>query len=271
MPELPEVETTCRGITPHISGQAVQSVTLRQRKLRWPVPAVIKKCLPGQRIERVSRRGKYLLLHTAAGTLILHLGMSGSLRIAHRKDPVEKHDHVDIVFTDNCILRLRDPRRFGAVLWTTDAPQAHKLIRSLGPEPLTDEFDADYLFQHSRKRQIAIKTFIMDSKIVAGVGNIYANEALFQAGIRPTTAAGRVSWQRYQHLVTSIKTVLHAAIKAGGTTLRDFSNGTGEPGYFQQELQIYGRAGKTCKTCGATIKLIQQAQRATYYCTRCQR
>lgn len=271
MPELPEVETTCRGITPHITGQIVQAVVIRQRKLRWPIPPTIKRLLPGQRIDQVSRRGKYLLLNTAVGTLILHLGMSGSLRIARQSETVEKHDHVDIVFSKNCILRLRDPRRFGAVLWTSRSPYLHKLIRSLGPEPLSDEFNADMLFQRSRNRKIAIKSFIMDSKVVVGVGNIYANEALFQAGIRPTTPAGRVSLARYQRLVIAIKTVLAAAIEAGGTTLRDFTNGEGKPGYFQQKLQIYGRAGENCTTCGTHIKMIQQAQRATYYCTHCQR
>lgn len=271
MPELPEVETTLRGIAPHIVGKIVQAVVIRQHKLRWPIPPTVKRLLPGQRIDQVTRRGKYLLLHTAAGTLILHLGMSGSLRITRQRDAVEKHDHVDIVFDENCILRLRDPRRFGAVLWTSRSPHSHKLIRSLGPEPLSDEFNAATLFQQSRKRKIAIKPFIMDSKIVVGVGNIYANEALFQAGIRPTTPAGRVSLARYQRLLVAIKAVLSAAIKSGGTTLRDFTNGEGKPGYFQQKLQVYGRAGENCTNCGTHIKLIQQAQRATYYCPHCQR
>lgn len=271
MPELPEVETTCRGITPHLCGKTVQAVVIRQSQLRWPIPAALRRQLPGQRIDEISRRGKYLLLHTAAGTLIIHLGMSGSLRIATQADAVEKHDHVDIVFGRDCILRLRDPRRFGAVLWTRRPPALHKLIRALGPEPMSEAFDAEHLFSHSRGRKIAIKPFIMDSKVVVGVGNIYANEALFQAGIRPSTAAGRISRARYQALVTAIKAVLAAAIAAGGTTLRDFSNGEGKPGYFQQQLQIYGRAGEPCTRCGARIKMIQQAQRATYYCTHCQR
>ena len=270
MPELPEVETTRRGIEPYITGQTVQSVTLRQTRLRWLTPSSLKTFLPGQRIEQVTRRGKYLLLHTAVGTVIIHLGMSGSLRIATQHDVVEKHDHVDIVFSRNCILRLRDPRRFGAVLWTKASPLAHKLLCALGPEPISDEFDAHYLFQRSRKRQIAIKAFIMDSKVVVGVGNIYANEALFQAGIRPNTPAGRISLIRYQRLVAAIKAVLTAAIKAGGTTLRDFTNSEGNPGYFKQKLQVYGRAGAACTICGTQIKLIQQAQRATYYCTHCQ-
>ena len=271
MPELPEVETTRCGIAPHITGQTVHSVVLRQTRLRWPIPATLKTILPGQCIDQVSRRGKYLLLHTAVGTVIIHLGMSGSLRIANQHDTVEKHDHVDIVFAKDCILRLRDPRRFGAVLWTKTSPLSHKLLRALGPEPLSDEFNAEALFQRSRKRQLAIKPFIMDSKIVVGVGNIYANEALFQAGIRPSIPAGRISQIRYQALVLAIKAVLTEAIKAGGTTLRDFTNSEGKPGYFQQKLRVYARAGEACTSCGADIKLIHQNQRATYYCTHCQR
>ncbi|MBL1278622.1 MAG: bifunctional DNA-formamidopyrimidine glycosylase/DNA-(apurinic or apyrimidinic site) lyase [Ectothiorhodospiraceae bacterium] len=271
MPELPEVETTCCGIAPHITGKVVKSVTLRHRQLRWPIPAVLKRRLPGQRIEQVSRRGKYLFLHTAIGTVIIHLGMSGSLRIAQKKDIVEKHDHVDIEFSDKCILRLRDPRRFGAVLWTQHPPTQHKLIRSLGPEPLSDDFTVEGLFQTSRKRQLAVKTFIMDSKIVVGVGNIYASEALFRAGIRPSTAAGRVSKLRYQRLVSAIKAVLSEAIKQGGTTLRDFTNSDDKPGYFQQKLQVYGRDKQPCVICGAAIKRMQQGQRTTYYCSHCQR
>jgi formamidopyrimidine-DNA glycosylase len=221
-------------------------------------------------VTEVSRRGKYLFLHTAAGTVIIHLGMSGSLCLVTKKESVGKHDHVDIIFSDHCILRLRDPRRFGAVLWTARSPLQHKLIASLGPEPLDDIFDGEYLFRRSRKRQLAIKPFIMDSKTVVGVGNIYASEALFRAGIRPGSAAGRVSRERYQRLVLAIKEVLAAAIKAGGTTLRDFVNGEGKPGYFQQKLNVYGRAGEPCEVCGLPIKHVQQAQRATYYCPQCQ-
>lgn len=270
MPELPEVETTRRGIAPHITGKTVKSVVLRHTQLRWPIPARLKKILPGQKVLEVSRRGKYLFLRTAVGSVIIHLGMSGSLRLVKQKEAVGKHDHVDIVFSSNCILRLRDPRRFGAVLWTTRPSQQHKLIASLGPEPLNDEFDVDYLFRRSRKRQLAIKPFIMDSKTVVGVGNIYASESLFRAGIRPGTAAGRVSRARYQKLVLAIKDVLAAAIEAGGTTLRDFVSGEGKPGYFQQKLQVYGRAGEPCGVCGTTVKQVQQAQRATYYCPQCQ-
>jgi len=270
MPELPEVETTRRGISPHIVGKTVKSVVLRHKQLRWPIPPQLKRVLPGQKVRDVSRRGKYLFLHTAVGSVIIHLGMSGSLRLTNNKEAVGKHDHVDIVFSHNCILRLRDPRRFGAVLWTRHSPQQHKLIVSLGPEPLNDEFNVEYLFRRSRKRQLAIKPFIMDSKTVVGVGNIYASEALFSAGIRPGTAAGRVSRERYRQLVLAIKEVLAAAIEAGGTTLRDFVSGEGKPGYFQQKLQVYGRAGEPCCVCGTAIKHVQQAQRATYYCPQCQ-
>jgi formamidopyrimidine-DNA glycosylase len=270
MPELPEVETTRRGIAPHIVGKTVQSVVLRHKQLRWPIPPRLKSLLPGQVIVGVTRRGKYLFLHTAVGSVIVHLGMSGSLRVVTKKETADKHDHVDIIFADDCILRLRDPRRFGAVLWTARSPLQHKLIVTLGPEPLSDAFDVEYLFRRSRKRKLGIKPFIMDSKTVVGVGNIYASEALFRAGIRPTIAAGRLSRERYQRLVAAIKAVLAEAIEAGGTTLRDFVNGEGKPGYFQQTLQVYGRVGEPCVVCGSHIKQIQQAQRASYYCPRCQ-
>jgi formamidopyrimidine-DNA glycosylase len=283
MPELPEVETTRRGIAPHIIGRQIKQVIVRQPRLRWPVPARLKTTLPGQTVQDVTRRGKYLLLHTKAGTVILHLGMSGSLRLVASDEPVGKHDHVDIVFNHGRSLRLRDPRRFGAVLWTTRSPLQHTLIKSLGPEPLGADFDADHLYQRSRHRRLAIKSLIMDSKIVVGVGNIYANEALFAAGIRPDRAAGRISKVRYQRLVGAIKQVLTAAIAAGGTTLRDFTNGEGKPGYFGQKLCVYGRAGEPCVRCakkgsmkdganiGAKIQLTRQGQRATYFCRHCQR
>ena len=271
MPELPEVETTRSGIAPHITGQTVAKVIVRQPRLRWPVPARIKSALPGHSIVEVQRRGKYLLLQTTAGCVIIHLGMSGSLRLLPADQPAMAHDHVDIVFSNGQALRLRDPRRFGAVLWTTQSPYQHSLLRSLGPEPLSEEFTADYLFQRSRKRKIAIKALIMDSKIVVGVGNIYASESLFLAGIRPTTAAGRISRARYALLVEAIKTILARAIASGGTTLRDFINGEGKPGYFKQQLHVYGRAGEDCLQCGTPIKHLQQGQRATYYCAQCQR
>ncbi len=271
MPELPEVETTCRGITPHIMGQKVKTVIVRQAKLRWPIPPRLKQELPGQKILNVNRRGKYLLLNTTKGTVIIHLGMSGSLKLIKDDQPPRKHDHFDIVFDNNQTLRLHDPRRFGAVLWTKRSPLNHPLLCSLGPEPLEDDFCTNYIFQLSRKRRVAIKSFIMNSKNVVGVGNIYASEALFRSGIRPTIAAGKISRPRYQRLVNAIKEVLHDAITEGGTTLRDFTNGEGKPGYFKQKLLVYGRAGKPCTICSKVIKHSQQNQRATYFCSHCQR
>jgi formamidopyrimidine-DNA glycosylase len=271
MPELPEVETTRRGIASHITHHRITDVIVRQRQLRWPIPINLKKTLVSQTISEVERRGKYLLLRMQTGTLLIHLGMSGSLRVVPRTLASEKHDHVDIVFDNESALRLRDPRRFGAMLWTSRDPSQHKLLKALGVEPLTKEFSAEYLYQRSRQRKLAIKLFIMDSHIVVGVGNIYANEALFLAGIRPTVAAMRISRQRMQKLVAAIKQVLQNAISSGGTTLRDFTRGDGQPGYFRQQLNVYGREGEPCKRCDAPIKLIRLGQRATYYCSHCQR
>jgi formamidopyrimidine-DNA glycosylase len=270
MPELPEVETTRRGITPHLEGQTIADVIVRQPKLRWDVPRNLKQLLTGQVITGVTRRAKYLLLTTGNGTLILHLGMSGSLRVTTPQTPPEKHDHVDIILGNGQCLRLRDPRRFGAVLWTSDDPNNHALLRQLGPEPLEADFNVDYLYTRSRKRKQSIKQLLMDSHIVVGVGNIYASEALFQAGIRPGIAAGRVSRHQIERLVQSIREVLKAAIHQGGTTLRDFTASDGKPGYFQQQLYVYGRAGESCRVCDTPIKLIKQGQRATYYCPHCQ-
>lgn len=270
MPELPEVETTRRGIEQYLCGHTVTAVTVRNRRLRWPVPHTLIQTLPGQRIESVTRRGKYLLLHTAAGTALLHLGMSGSLRILRADIPAEKHDHLDIVLDSGRALRLRDPRRFGTLLWTTQDPARHKLLRSLGPEPLEKGFDGDYLFAKSRKRKVAVKNFIMNSHIVVGVGNIYASESLFLARIHPERAAGRITSERYAALAKAIRKVLTAAIKAGGTTLRNFAHENGEPGYFRQHLRVYGREGKTCERCGARIVSRVTGQRSTYYCPNCQ-
>ncbi len=270
MPELPEVETTRRGIQPHIENQIVTQVVVRQPRLRWPVPDTIHD-LEGQIVESVHRRGKYILLESAHGTAILHLGMSGSLRVLEKDSPVEKHDHVDIVIDNGKLIRLRDPRRFGALLWTTKNPLKHKLIRSLGPEPLSDAFNANYLYAASRGRSVSIKQFIMNGHIVVGVGNIYACESLFMAGISPRRAAGNVSKARYQILVNAIKEVLKKAIELGGTTLKDFTQVEGNPGYFQQQLFAYGRAGETCLQCDSSIKQIKQGQRSTFYCSRCQK
>ena len=270
MPELPEVETTRRGIKPYIHNKKVSEVIVRQPKLRWPVPPEVHQ-MEGQLVESVTRRGKYILLETATGTALIHLGMSGSLRIVEEGAEVEKHDHVDIVLATGKAVRLRDPRRFGAFLWTTQNPLKHKLIRSLGPEPLTDDFNADYLYEVSRGRSMSIKQFIMNGHVVVGVGNIYACESLFKSKISPKWAAGKVSKARYIKLVDEIKTVLANAIEQGGTTLKDFVQVEGTPGYFAQELNAYGRAGEPCFVCAKPIKQITQGQRSTFYCAKCQR
>jgi formamidopyrimidine-DNA glycosylase len=271
MPELPEVETARRGIEPHLLHSMVARVVVRERRLRWPVPSAIAREMPGNPVSAIDRRGKYLLLRTGAGTAILHLGMSGSLRVLDATVPSGKHDHVDIVFDNGHCLRLRDPRRFGALLWTRADPLKHRLLRALGPEPLTDEFDAAYLYRAARGRRAPVKALIMDSHVVVGVGNIYANEALFQAGIHPLRAAGRISEPRIAALVAAIKAVLARAIAKGGTTLRDFTRDDGSPGYFRIELKAYGREGEPCFNCGRPLRGIVIAQRATCYCTHCQR
>lgn len=270
MPELPEVETTRKGIAPYVVGKVVKDIIIRERQLRWPIPTTLKRSLKNQLIRKLRRRAKYLLFYTDNGCMILHLGMSGSLRVIDEKQAPEKHDHVDIIFETGRTLRFRDPRKFGSILWTKDDPMEHKLIKHLGPEPLSDDFQADYLYARSRKRTKAIKTFIMDSCIVVGVGNIYASEALYHAGIKPTQRAGKVSKAKYERLTIEIKNVLAHAIKKGGTTLRDFINGEGKPGYFKNELQVYDRAGDPCNCCKTPIKIIRQGQRSTFYCTKCQ-
>lgn len=270
MPELPEVETTRQGIRPHLVSHRISNVVVRQRQLRWPVPRQIDHRLPTQTIEAINRRGKYLLLQTTGGTAILHLGMSGSLRIVDKNTPPTVHDHVDIVLDNGRCLRLRDPRRFGALLWTTAEPETHWLLANLGPEPLGDAFDGLYLHKRAAGHRVAIKSFIMDSKIVVGVGNIYANEALFLAGIHPLRAARRISQERYEKLATAVRTVLEASIKMGGTTLRDFSHGDGQPGYFKQSLRVYGKAGDPCVACGHTLLERRIGQRSSFYCPACQ-
>ena len=269
MPELPEVETTCRGIAPHITGKRVTRVIVRNPNLRWPVSGRLVKDLSGQTINAVSRRAKYLLLQTDAGTAILHLGMSGSLCLVKSTAAVGKHDHVDIVFGKTA-LRLTDPRRFGSLHWTRRPPGQHRLISPLGPEPLADTFTGDYLYQASRNRKVAIKQFIMNSHIVVGIGNIYASEALYMAGIHPQRAAGKISRKKSWLLAEVIKEVLNDSIAQGGTTLRDFVNGDGKPGYFKQQLNVYGKAGEPCISCQVTIREIRQGQRSTFYCPKCQ-
>lgn len=271
MPELPEVETTRRGIEPHLLGRRIRHIDVRQPALRWPVDPQLPGHFAGAGILSVQRRAKYLLIGTSAGTLIIHLGMSGNLRLVDSGSVYGKHDHVDIELDNRRLLRLQDPRRFGALLWTDQDPQRHPLLQDLGPEPLSDDFDDELLYRLSRKRRIPVKTFIMDSHVVVGVGNIYASEALFLAGIRPGVAAGRISRGRYGLLVAAIRKVLRQAIRAGGTSLRDFLQSDGRPGYFRQQLQVYGRDGQPCTTCDATIRRKLIAGRSTFYCPHCQR
>lgn len=271
MPELPEVETTRRGISPHLQGRCVRELVVRQPKLRWPVPEALPGLLRDQVIRSVQRRSKYLLLAFDTGTAILHLGMSGSLRIIAADEPAAAHDHVDLQLDNGRALRFTDPRRFGCLLWQAVGEPTHPLLASLGPEPLSDAFDGAYLFKRSRGRKVPIKSFLMDAKIVVGVGNIYANEALFAAGIRPDRPAGRVSRQRYEVLADQVRTILTRAIEKGGTTLRDFVGGDGKPGYFRQELAVYGRGGLPCAACEAPLVEIRLGQRSTVYCRHCQR
>jgi len=271
MPELPEVETSCAGIAPHVKGQLVTKVIVRDRRLRWPVPAALGKNLPGQRVVEVSRRAKYMLFRAETGSAIMHLGMSGSVRILTRKLAPLPHDHVDICFGHGATLRFNDPRRFGCLLWTRRDPLRHPLLVDLGPEPLSDEFNGEVLYTASRGRKVAVKNFIMNSHVVVGVGNIYASEALFLAGIHPRRAAGRISRARYQRLADKIKQVLLAAINAGGTTLRDFTDSDGVPGYFAHELRVYGRTGEPCERCAAPVRQEVIGQRSTFLCPRCQR
>ncbi|NKB36326.1 MAG: bifunctional DNA-formamidopyrimidine glycosylase/DNA-(apurinic or apyrimidinic site) lyase [Gammaproteobacteria bacterium] len=271
MPELPEVETTRRGIEPHCLGQVVDKVIVRNSKLRWPVPRSLNSDLSKAKILRIDRRGKYIILQTSQGNILVHLGMSGSLRVVDSHLQPEKHDHLDLVMKNGKCLRLRDPRRFGSVLWAGDDPFQHKLLVDLGPEPLSDEFNGDYLHKQCLNRQQAIKTFIMDSHIVVGVGNIYASESLFRSGIHPKRAAGRIAHHRCDKLAGVIKQVLLEAIDKGGTTLRDFVDSEGSPGYFAQRLSVYDRSGEACHVCANSIRQITLGQRSTYYCLNCQR
>jgi formamidopyrimidine-DNA glycosylase len=271
MPELPEVETSLRGIAPHLTGRRVVRLVARERRLRWPVTEQVDAAVAGRRIEAVTRRAKYLLLHLPPGALILHLGMSGSLRVLPAETPPGVHDHIDLVLEDGRCLRLRDPRRFGSLHWAEPPVEAHPLLARLGPEPLSPGLDGAYLHRLSRGRRASVKTFIMDSHVVVGVGNIYASEALFRAGIHPHRPAGRVALPRYEGLAASIKTVLTAAIAEGGTSLRDFVQEDGRPGYFAQALRVYGRAGQPCAGCGEPVRQQRIGQRSSFYCPRCQR
>jgi formamidopyrimidine-DNA glycosylase len=271
MPELPEVETTRRGITPHVIGQRINAVVVRNSQLRWPVPDHLATDLPGHKIERIDRRGKYLLFYISHGCLLVHLGMSGSLRITSSAQAPLKHDHIDIALEGGQIMRYSDPRRFGCMLWLPDSPQEHPLLKSLGPEPLDAEFSGKLLFKASRGRRTPVKSFIMDSHTVVGVGNIYANESLYMAGIRPDHAAGEIGLRRYIRLASCIRKILADAISQGGTSLRDFVGGDGKPGYFKQSLLVYGRGGEVCRRCQQTLREIRLGQRSTVFCVKCQR
>lgn len=289
MPELPEVEVTRRGLLPHLEGSRIARVAVRHRGLRWPVPEELEACLPGRVIRRVERRGKYLLLECVreadaaaggedAGWLLIHLGMTGTLRVWHEPPAPGTHDHIDLLLHDAAgrplTLRFRDPRRFGAVLWTT-LPEAllptHPLLRNLGIEPFDPAFDGDWLYRHTRGRSAAIKTVLLSGDIVVGVGNIYCSESLFRAGIRPTTAAGRLSRARCDRLAAAVRETLALAIERGGSTLRDFVGSDGASGYFQLDCLVYDRAGKPCRHCATPVRQIVQGQRSTFYCPQCQR
>ncbi|MDX5434921.1 MAG: bifunctional DNA-formamidopyrimidine glycosylase/DNA-(apurinic or apyrimidinic site) lyase [Halomonas sp.] len=274
MPELPEVETTRRGIAPHVEGREIVEAIVRQPRLRVPVPDDFVERLVGSRIGILSRRAKYLLLPIEGerdGSLIWHLGMSGSLRIARLGDLPKKHDHVDLVLDDGAILRYHDPRRFGFVDWLAGSLESDPRLANLGPEPLSEAFDGERLYRLSRGRRMAVKPFLMDNAVVVGVGNIYASEALFLAGIDPRRAAGRISLERYERLAAAVREVLAAAITQGGTTLRDFVSGTGEPGYFKQRLNVYGRHGQGCRRCNGELRLVTLGQRASVFCPSCQK
>jgi len=270
MPELPEVETTRRGIAPYVTGRRVARIDVYDRRLRWPVPADLDARLRGVTIERVVRRSKYLLFHAGEGALLVHLGMTGTLRVWQAAPPRQRHDHVDITLDDGTVLRYRDPRRFGAMLWMPSIAASHPLLAALGPEPFDAAFDADYLWRTLRGRRAAIKLALMDNRVVTGVGNIYANEALFRAGIRPSTPAQRVSRPRLRRLVDAVRTVLNAAIAKGGSTLRDYVGSDGAAGYFQLDYFVYGRKGDACRVCGHAIRQARLGQRSTFYCPHCQ-
>ncbi|MBX3631183.1 MAG: bifunctional DNA-formamidopyrimidine glycosylase/DNA-(apurinic or apyrimidinic site) lyase [Nitrosomonas sp.] len=276
MPELPEVEVTRIGIAPYLEKHRVAEIAVRNRKLRWPVPEYLDDKLRGQVLHAITRRGKYLLFSGDTGTLIIHLGMSGSLRIlTHDNQSVieapDTHDHFDLIVENRIVMRMRDPRRFGAVLWHEGDVLQHPLLRNLGPEPLSVDFNAERLYQYSRGRKSSVKAMLMDNHVVVGVGNIYANETLFQSGIHPASTIGRIGIRRYDKLVRNVQAVLQKAIQAGGSSLRDFVNIDGKPGYFQQHYWVYGRAGLPCRNCNTAIRQIKQGQRSSFYCPGCQR
>lgn len=273
MPELPEVEVVRRGLAGALEGRILHGAQVREGRLRWPVPQALAQCIAGQRVLGLARRGKYLLLELASGWLIVHLGMSGSLRFLHAPGPPRSHDHVDLIF-EHGVLRYHDPRRFGAVLWherSAGPIHGHPLLAGLGIEPFDPGFDGGLLHAATRGRSVAIKQVLLAGQVVVGVGNIYASESLFRAGIRPATAAHRISRPRYDRLAAAIRETLAAAIARGGSSLRDFVDSDGASGYFQLDALVYGRAGEPCRQCGEPIRLLRQQQRATFWCRRCQR
>ena len=270
MPELPEVETVRRGIAPALIGKQLLGAAIREARLRWPVPPDLDIRVRGRRVVDVQRRGKYLLIRLDQGTLIVHLGMSGSLRWVRPDTAIEKHDHIDLLPEGDHILRFRDPRRFGALLLSDD-PEQHPLIAGLGIEPLRPEFNGTWLYALTRGRTGPIKPLLMNASLLVGVGNIYANESLFRAGIHPATPAGKLSRPRCARLVENIRATLEQAILAGGSTLRDFVDGLGKPGYFQQHYAVYGREGEACRVCGDSIRMLRQGNRATFFCPTCQK
>ncbi len=270
MPELPEVETVCNYLRPHLTHQNISEIIIRQPKLRWAIPAEVSTILPNAKIKKISRRGKYILLLTTSGTLIIHLGMSGRLHLLEKNSTPTKHDHVDFIFKNHLILRYHDPRRFGCILWATENYQTHPLLADLGPEPFSSEFTGKYLFQLSRKRKISIKSFLMDSKTVVGIGNIYANESLFLAGIHPLSPADSITEEKYKSLAKIAKQVLKKAIQLGSTTLNDFTAPNGNPGYFSQKLYVYGREDMPCLQCKTKLKKLIINQRSSVYCSNCQ-
>ena len=271
MPELPEVETTLRGIEPYVDQQAIARIVVRNPQLRWPVPVQDLRSLHNKKVLKVARRAKYLLFHTDVGVMLLHLGMSGSLRVLLTPESPGKHDHIDIELQSGVVIRFNDPRRFGCCLLSDDDIDAHALLIKLGPEPLSEAFNGDFLYEKSRGKSQAVKNFIMDGHVVVGVGNIYASESLFESGIRPSSQAGKISRPRYRILANNIKQVLAKAIRAGGTTLNDFTQADGKPGYFRHELQVYARQGEPCTRCQSPIKSKVIGQRNTFYCSRCQK
>jgi formamidopyrimidine-DNA glycosylase len=271
MPELPEVETTRRGIATHLVGQKIVRCRVRDGRLRWPVDDDLPELLEGAAVDSVARRAKYLIIHLDRGALIIHLGMSGSLRISSDNVQPKKHDHVELRLENGQVLRYHDPRRFGSIHFVREHPLQHPLLRNLGVEPLGEEFDGRLLYVAGRGRRSAVKQLIMDAHVVVGVGNIYASESLYLAGIHPGRAAGRIALERYRVLADAIREVLHRSISQGGTTLRDFVNETGEPGYFAQDLNVYGRDGQPCRRCGGLVRSRVIAQRNTFYCPACQR